>query len=58
MTTQEAVAYFGGKKIDLAKALGIRPSAVTMWGDEIPMLRQYQIEHLTKGELQATPEAA
>lgn len=58
MTTQEAVNYFGGRKIDLARALGIRPSAVTMWGNEIPLLRQYQIEHLTKGALKAKTKAA
>ncbi|MCL7941193.1 Cro/CI family transcriptional regulator [Halomonas sp. ATCH28] len=58
MKTQDAIEYYGGKKIDLAKALGISPSAVTMWGDKVPLLRQYQLERLTKGRLKADPVAA
>ncbi|TRO18524.1 hypothetical protein EQ828_18380 [Ectopseudomonas mendocina] len=31
--------------------MGISPSAVTMWGDDVPELRQYQIERLTRGKV-------
>lgn len=50
MKMTEAIAHFGTKK-KLAQALGISPSAVTMWGESIPELRQYQIERLTRGKL-------
>lgn len=53
--TKTVVDYFGSKK-KVAKALGITPSAVTMWGEVIPELRQYQLEHLTGGALKATPK--
>ena len=53
MKTQEAVKHFNNKKIELARALGIKPSAVSMWGDKVPLLRQYQLERITKGELKA-----
>lgn len=50
MKTKTAADFFGSKK-KLADALGISPSAVTMWGDEVPELRQYQIERITKGRV-------
>lgn len=52
MKTHE-VAEFFGNKTKLAEALGIRPSAVTMWGETIPESRQYQIEVLSKGKFKA-----
>ncbi|MCI1025618.1 Cro/CI family transcriptional regulator [Pseudomonas alloputida] len=50
MKTKQAADFFGSKK-KLAAALGISPSAVTMWGEDVPELRQYQIERLTKGKV-------
>lgn len=50
MKTKTAADFFGSKK-KLADALGISPSAVTMWGEEVPELRQYQIERITKGRV-------
>lgn len=58
MKTEDAIKHFDGKKIELAKALKISPSAVTMWGDEVPLLRQYQLERLTDGALKADSIAA
>ncbi|WP_339542555.1 Cro/CI family transcriptional regulator [Pseudomonas sp. JAI120] len=57
MKTKQAAEFFGSKK-KLASALGISPSAVTMWGDDVPELRQYQIEQLTKGKVKHTAKAA
>lgn len=58
MKTKQAADFFGSKK-KLAAALGISPSAVTMWGEEVPELRQYQIERITKGKVKrATDKAA
>jgi DNA-binding transcriptional regulator YdaS (Cro superfamily) len=55
MNVSEAVAHFGSKS-KLAAALGIKPSAVTMWGQTIPLTRQYQIQVLSKGRLKAATE--
>lgn len=52
MKTAEAVSHFGSKK-KLADALDISPSAVTLWGEVIPRLRQFQIQMLTGGALAA-----
>jgi hypothetical protein len=52
MKTRDAANYFGSKK-KLAEALGIQPSAVTMWGEVIPISRQYQIQILSNGKLMA-----
>lgn len=52
MKTQEVAEFFGSKK-KLADALGIKPSAVTMWGDSIPESRQFQIQVLSKGKFKA-----
>ncbi|MFI8608532.1 Cro/CI family transcriptional regulator [Pseudomonas sp. NPDC077649] len=57
MKTKSAADFFGSKK-KLAEALGISPSAVTMWGDEVPELRQYQIERLTRGKLKSDTRTA
>jgi len=57
MTIDEAVAHFGSKT-KLAKALGINPSAVTMWGETIPEVRQYQIQVFSKGKLKADRKEA
>ncbi|MDT4864253.1 Cro/Cl family transcriptional regulator [Metapseudomonas lalkuanensis] len=54
MRTQDAADYFGSKK-KLAEALHIQPSAVTQWGEEVPWVRQYQIEVLSNGALKAGP---
>ena len=57
MKIEEAVKYFGSKT-KLADALGIRPSAVTQWGDEIPAVRQFQIQVISKNKLKADQKAA
>ncbi|WP_328284795.1 Cro/CI family transcriptional regulator [Pseudomonas huanghezhanensis] len=54
MNTTQAKNHFGSKK-KLADALGISPGAVTLWKEEIPRLRQFQIQMLTSGALQADP---
>lgn len=57
MKTQDVAEFFGSKK-KLADALGIRPSAVTMWGETIPESRQYQIQVLSKGKFKALRKVA
>ena len=54
MRPNEVVEYFGGQTAT-AKALGIRQGAVGHWirNGEVPQLRQYQIERLTKKKLKA-----
>ncbi len=52
MKKTEAVAFFGSKK-GLAIALSISQAAISQWGEEIPPLRAYQLEQLTKGKLKA-----
>ena len=53
MTKSEIIAHFGnGSKA--AQALGITRMAVNSWRENaVPMLRQYEIERLTKGALKA-----
>ncbi|HBO2222479.1 TPA: helix-turn-helix domain-containing protein, partial [Pseudomonas aeruginosa] len=56
MNMNEAIQHFGSKK-KLAEALGIRPSAVTQWGDSIPVGRQYQLQVISKNKLKADQKA-
>ncbi len=56
MKTRDAANHFGSKK-KLAEALGIQPSAVTMWGEFVPVSRQYQIQILSNGKLMAEAKA-
>jgi hypothetical protein len=59
MKTKEVAAHFGSKT-KLADALGISPSAVTMWGETVPEGRQFQLQVLTNGKFKASskPQAA
>lgn len=50
MKKTDAIAHFGSAT-KLAKAINIAPAAVSQWGENIPMLRAYQIERITNGKL-------
>jgi hypothetical protein len=52
MTTQEALDLYKTQQ-ELAEALGIKQSAVSMWGKYPPPMRQLQLERLTRGRLKA-----
>ena len=47
MKTRQAIAHFGTAR-ELAKALGITPGAVSQWGEDVPVLREYQIRDLVR----------
>ena len=49
MTKKEVITHFGGVG-KTAKALSISHASISQW-KEVPMLRQFQIEQLTNGEL-------
>ena len=53
MKTNEAIDYFTSKR-QLAFALDISPQAISGWGEYPPVLRQYQIQDITKEELKVT----
>lgn len=57
MTRTDAIKHFGSIQA-MAAALGISYEAIRQWGDEIPELRQYQIEILTEGKLRADKPGA
>jgi hypothetical protein len=52
MRTRDAVQHYGGIR-ELAAALGIWPHNISRWGEYPPKARQYQLEVLTDGALQA-----
>lgn len=52
MNRADAINHFKGIA-PLAKALGITYEAVRQWGEEVPELRQYQLELVTNGQLKA-----
>jgi DNA-binding transcriptional regulator YdaS (Cro superfamily) len=55
MTKTEVLAHFGGA-VATAKALGISQPSVSNWSEQLPELRQLEIEQLTGGALRAGPE--
>lgn len=55
MKTADAVKHYG-TATRLAEVLGISGAAVSMWGDEVPLGRAYQLQVLTKGQLKAGSE--
>jgi len=52
MDKQTAIDFFGSAAA-LAKALGVSKSAVSQWGEQVPMRRQFEIEHVSGGALRA-----
>ncbi len=54
MKKADVIEFFGGVT-ETAKALKIKSQAVSQWPDEVPELRAYQIEAITKGALKAVP---
>lgn len=54
MRTQDAIDHFGSRSA-LARALGINAASTYSWRDEVPPLRQLQLEALTDGKLRADP---
>jgi len=52
MNKQTAIDFFGSASA-LAKALGVSKSAVSQWDEQIPMRRQFEIEHVSGGVLRA-----
>ena len=56
MTLDEAIKVIGSRG-KIAKLLGCTRQNITRWQfDGIPMLRQYQLEELTKGKLKRVRE--
>ena len=54
MLTRDAVKHFGSKA-ELARRLKIRQQSITTWGEDVPPLRQLQLERITGGQLKASP---
>lgn len=52
MNISEVLCVYGTKKA-IADALGIHKSAVTKWGNQVPLLRQFQLQQATAGRLVA-----
>lgn len=52
MKKADAINHYGSPTL-LAKALGITLQAIGQWGEEVPLLRQFQLESLTDGQLKA-----
>lgn len=52
MTKSEVIKHFGSAA-NVARALNLSRAAVSSWSNEIPLLRQMQIEKLTDGKLKA-----
>ena len=50
MKTKDVLSYFGSYNA-IAEALQIDQSAARHWGEDVPSLRQFQIQVLTNGAL-------
>uniref|UniRef100_UPI002870330D Cro/CI family transcriptional regulator n=1 Tax=Vibrio rotiferianus TaxID=190895 RepID=UPI002870330D len=49
MKLNEAIKKVGSKA-EICRLLQVSASAVTQWGEDVPELRQYQLEVLTNGK--------
>jgi DNA-binding transcriptional regulator YdaS (Cro superfamily) len=55
MTKDDAIAFFGSQTA-LAEAVGLTRQAVNQWPEEVPPLRQIQLERLTRRKLKAADD--
>jgi hypothetical protein len=55
MKTKTALKYFGGVKAVLAREAGVKPQAVTQWGELVPEGRAARLHILTDGKLKYDP---
>lgn len=52
MKTVDVIKYFGSAAA-LARALNCNRSAVSQWGEDVPLARQFQLQVITKDTLKA-----
>lgn len=57
MKTEKAIEHAGSPKA-LADLLGITPSAVSQWGDDVPQAREWQLKVLRPEWFSDSGEAA
>ena len=50
MIKKEVIKYFGSCTA-VAEKLGVSKSSVSQWGETVPLLRAYQLEKITGGQL-------
>ncbi|HHT0368053.1 transcriptional regulator [Raoultella sp. Lac2] len=55
MFKQDAINYFGSKS-KLAKAAGVAPASVSVWGDLVPEKNAMRLQLASGGVLQYDPE--
>ena len=55
MFKQDAINYFGSKS-KLAKAAGVAPASVSVWGDLVPEKNARRLQLASEGVLQYDPE--
>lgn len=56
MNTSDVIRYFGSQSA-AAKALGITRSAISQWGDLVPLATAARLEKLTNNRLKIEIEA-
>jgi DNA-binding transcriptional regulator YdaS (Cro superfamily) len=56
MKIEQVIKYFGSQ-VAVADALGVRQPTISNWRTRgrIPNLQQLRLEHITDGELRASP---
>jgi len=55
MKTTEVLKHFS-TQVALADVLGISRAAVSKWGEDVPPLRQLQLQAITDGKLRPDPD--
>ena len=55
MFKQDAINYFGSKS-KLAKAAGVAPASVSVWGNLVPEKNAMRLQLASEGVLQYDPE--
>lgn len=56
MYKSEVLEHFSGNGAEVARQLGVMPSAVYQWGPLIPEKQAARLDRMTGGKLQYRPE--
>jgi hypothetical protein len=55
MKTKDVMAHFGNNQKNVCRLLGLSPAWVNHWGEIVPEVCAWRLDHITRGKLKIDP---